>query len=108
MTITFQQWMQQGETLYQAALKEVQSLKAQLDEIQARLVSKQAEVKQMEQLLGKAPSEPARRLSATAIVPAPVITSAIMPQIIGEPDRQVSSPSNNANIARALTGKSVR
>src|SRR5947199_6471426 len=100
--------MQQGETLYQAALKEVQSLKVQLDEIQARLVSKQAEVNQMEQLLGKAAPEPARRLSATAIVPAPVITSAIIPHIIGEPDRQVSNPSNNANIARALTGKSVR
>ena len=107
MTISFQQWIQQGESLYQAAIKEMQSLQSELEEVQARLASKQTEVNQMAQLLGKAPPKAARSLLATAIVCAPIAPAAIPPVVAG-PDRQLPGTSNNVNIARALAGKSVR
>jgi hypothetical protein len=95
---TFQQWLAQGESIYQAALKEFHAIEAQLDEFEAKLVAKQAEVNQIAQILGKPVVEASRR-GTNAIVAAPVI-----PQIIEEVERTPTGGSN-ANIARALTGK---
>ena len=95
----FQEWLQQGESLYQAALKEYHSIEAQLEDLESKLVAKQAEVNQIAQVIGKPPVEGTRALS-TQIVAADIID---MPG-----DRQVGSPggiSSNASIARALTGK---
>ena len=106
MAANFQEWLQQGDALYQAALKEYHSIEAQLDDLEARLVAKQAEVNQIAQVIGKPPVEGSRRMGGNGgqIVPAEVID---MPgglsggSVVGE--RQPTS--SNASIARALTGK---
>jgi hypothetical protein len=92
----FQEWLQQGEALYQAALKEFHAIEAQLEDLETKLVAKQAEVNQIAQVIGKGPVEASRRMS-TELVPAAEVID--MPS-----DRQVSG-SSNASIARALTGK---
>ena len=99
MAGNFQEWLQQGDALYQAALKEYHSIEAQLDDLESKLVAKQAEVNQIAQVIGKAPVEGNRRLSAQ-LVAADVI------DVPG--DRQSGGGggvSSNASIARALTGK---
>ena len=95
MAGNFQEWLQQGEALYQAALKEYHSIEAQLDDLEARLVAKQAEVNQIAQVIGRPPVEGGRRMGGQ-LVPAA--------DIIDVPTER--QPSNsNASIARALTGK---
>lgn len=102
MPANFQEWLQQGDALYQAALKEYHSIEAQLDDLESKLVAKQAEVNQIAQVIGKPPVEGSRRPGGQ-IVAAEVLD---MPSgggggVVGE--RQPSS--SNASIARALTGK---
>ena len=89
MSKSFQDWLQEGEQLYQAAMKEYQEIEAQLDELEAKLAAKQAEVNQMAQVIGKPPVEGNRRLSA---------------QIVDHDRAPSSSPSI---IARALTGRQI-
>ena len=96
MSGNFQEWLQQGDALYQAALKEYHDLQAQLDDVESRIVAKQAEVNQIAQVIGKPPVEGARRLSTQLATAADIID---LPQ-----DRSPSAGSN-ASIARALTGK---
>ena len=100
MAGNFHEWLQQGDALYQAALKEYHSIESQLDDLEAKLVAKQAEVNQIAQVIGKPPVEGNRRLSAQ-LVAADII------DVPGVADRQPTGPggSSNASIARALTGK---
>jgi hypothetical protein len=91
MSKSFQEWINEGEQLYDAAFREYQSIESQLDELEKQLAAKQMEVNQIAQIIGKPPVEGNRRLSA---------------QII-EPDRQQQSASSPAAIARALTGRQV-
>ena len=93
----FQEWLQQGESLYQAALKEYHDMEAQLDDLESRLVAKQAEVNQIAQVIGKPPVEGTRRVSGQ-------IVSA---EVIDVPVERTGGPTagSNASIARALTGK---
>ena len=96
MAGNFQEWLNQGEALYQAALKDYHAIEAQLDDLESKLVAKQAEVNQIAQVIGKPPVEGTRRLSAQLVAA----------DVIDVPDR--SSPTgagSNASIARALTGK---
>ena len=90
MSTNFQEWLQQGDNLYQAALKEYHAIEAQLDELEAKLAAKQAEVNQIAQVIGKPAVESTRRIGGT--------------EIIDLPERGPSAGSN-ASIARALTGK---
>ena len=98
MAGNFQEWLQQGDALYQAALKDYHAIEAQLDELESRLVAKQAEVNQIAQVIGKPPVEGTRRHhgGGTQLVPAV--------DIIDAPERTPTAGSN-ASIARALTGK---
>ena len=102
MAGNFQEWLKQGEDLYQAALKDYHAIETQLDELESRLVAKQAEVNQIAQVIGKAPVEATRRHgqhgggSNTQLAPGV--------DIIDVPERGPSAGSN-ASIARALTGK---
>jgi hypothetical protein len=96
----FQEWLKQGEDLYQAALQDYHAIEAQLDELESKLVAKQAEVNQIAQVIGKAPVEGTRRHGGHGTqlaVPGGV-------DIIDVPERGPSAGSN-ASIARALTGK---
>ena len=89
MASTLQEWLSQGEMLYNAALKDFRALEAQLDELEAALAAKQAEVNQIAQVIGKPPIEGNRRLSAQLV----------------EEHGPNSVPNSPATIARALTGR---
>lgn len=104
MAGNFQEWLQQGDALYQAALKEYHAIESQLDDLEAKRVAKQAEVNQIAQVIGKPPVEDNRRLSAQ-LVAADIID---VPGAVGgggDRDRAAAGGSSNASIARALTGK---
>ena len=91
----FQEWLQQGERLYDNALHEYHEIERQLAELEGRLVEKQAEVNQIAQIIGKPMLEGNRRLSAQ-LVAAEVL------DVVAD---RAATPGSNANIARALTGK---
>ena len=100
VTMSFQQWLQHGEMLYQAAMQEHHALEAQLDELERRLAAKQTELNQIAAMMSKPPVEGARRVSAQIMTPPP------MPE---EADRTSNGAnSTSATIARALTGMVVR
>jgi hypothetical protein len=91
---SFQDWLQQGENLYNTALREYHDIEQQLTELEARLVEKQNEVNQIAQVIGKPLVEGNRRLSAQLV----------SAEVVDVPERTPTSGAN-ANIARALTGK---
>jgi hypothetical protein len=91
----FQEWLQQGEHLYNTALREYHDIERQLGELEARLAEKQNEVNQIAQIINKPLVEGSRRLAAQLVSTT---------EIIEAPER-VPAPGANANIARALTGK---
>lgn len=96
MANSFQEWLQQGENLYNDALRDFHDIERQLGELEARLSEKQNEVNQIAQVIGKPLVEGSRR-AAGQIIQAEVID---LPERVGAP-----TTSANANIARALTGK---
>ncbi len=91
MSKSLQEWLSEGEQLYNAALSEYQQIEAQLDELEAKLAAKKAEVNQIAQVVGKPPVESSRRLSAELI----------------EQHGPNSVPNSPATIARALTGRGL-
>jgi hypothetical protein len=91
VTKSLNDWLQEGESLYDAALAEYQQLEAQLDELEARLAAKRAEVNQIAQVVGKPAIENNRRLTA---------------QLVDDTGPQ-SVPNSPATIARALTGRQL-
>jgi len=97
----FQQWLQQGDSIYQTALKEFHAIEGQLDELEARLLAKQAEVNQIAAVLNK-PTVEATRKGVNGDGQSTAV--AAVPQIMDEIERSQPAPSN-ANIARALTGR---
>ena len=97
MASAFQEWLQQGENLYNAALREFHDIEQQISELEARLAEKQSEVNQIAQVIGKPTIEGNRRLSAQ-LVNAEVV------DLVPAAERP-HTPGSNANIARALTGK---
>ena len=92
MASSFQEWLQQGENLYNSALREYHDIERQLAELEGKLAEKQNEVNQVAQIIGKPLVEGNRRLSAQ------------LTEIVEVPERTPPTGSN-ANIARALTGK---
>jgi hypothetical protein len=88
---TLQDWLTEGEQLYNAALAEYQSIEAQLDELESKLAAKKAEVNQIAQVVGKPPVENNRRLTAQLV----------------EDHGPSSVPNSPATIARALTGRGL-
>jgi hypothetical protein len=87
VTKSFKDWISEGESLYNAALKEYQSIEQQLDDLEAKLAAKKAEVNQIAQVIGKPPVETNRRLTAQLV----------------EEHGPNSVPNSHATIARALT-----
>jgi ferritin-like metal-binding protein YciE len=92
---SFQEWLQQGENLYNSALRDYHDMEQQLVELESRLTEKQNEVNQIAQVIGKPIVEGNRRLSAQLV----------SAEVVDVPDRNHPPASSNANIARALTGK---
>ena len=91
MTKSFKDWISEGESLYNAALREYQSIEQQLDDLEAKLAAKKAEVNQIAQVIGKPPVETNRRLTAQLV----------------EEHGPNSVPNSPATIARALTGRGL-
>jgi hypothetical protein len=91
----FQEWLQQGEHLYNTSLREYHDIERQLAELEARLADKQNEVNQIAQIIGRPLIEGNRRLTAQLVSTTEIV----------ETHERVPSPGANANIARALTGK---
>jgi predicted nuclease with TOPRIM domain len=86
MTKNFRDWFTEGESIYTEAIKEYESLQAQIEELEARLESKREEVNQVAQMLGKPPVEGSRKVTAQLVEHQPP------PPVIG-------------SIARALSGR---
>ena len=92
MTKTLADWLSEGEQLYNAALADYQALETQLEELEAKLAAKKAEVNQIAQVVGKPPVETSgKRLTAELI----------------DPHTPNSVPNSPATIARALTGRGL-
>jgi hypothetical protein len=98
----FQDWLKQGEALYQAALKEFRDVETQLAELESRLVAKQAEVNQIAVVIGKPPVESSR---AHATAGGQLVATSGGVEILDAPSDRVPAVGSNASIARALTGK---
>ena len=96
MPNSFHEWLQQGEDLYNAAMRDYRDMEQQIGELEARLVDKQNEVNQIAQVIGKPLVEGGRRASAQLLAPAEVIEASA---------ERTGTTGSNANIARALTGK---
>ena len=102
----FQDWLKQGESLYQAALKEFHDYESQLAELESRLAAKQAEVNQIAQMIGKPAVESTRSANLHASnVGGQLATASGGVEIIDAPTDRVPPVGSNASIARALTGK---
>lgn len=90
---SFQDWLKEGDDLYNSALSQFQALEGQIEELEKQLADKKAELNQIAQVIGKPPVEGNRRVTA---------------QIV-EPERQggPNNPNSAAAIARAITGRSL-
>ena len=94
MALSFQQWLQHGEMLYQAALQEFQSLEAQMNDLEQRLAAKQTELNHLVQMMSKPPVESKRNPSPLGAAP-----------VSGDADRLVPPGAPNG---RPLPGRVVR
>jgi len=89
---SLQDWLSEGEQLYNAAMHEFQQLETQLEELETKLAAKKAEVNQIAQVVGKPPVESTRKVLTAELV---------------EPHGPNSVPNSPATIARALTGRGL-
>jgi hypothetical protein len=99
---SFQDWLKEGEMLYDGALSEYRRIEAQLDELEKQLASKQAEVNQIAAIIGKEPVEGNRRLTAQIVEPS--MGGMGGP---GGGGGGTASPNSAAAIARAITGRGL-
>jgi len=88
---SFKDWLQEGESIYETALREYQSIEAQLEELETKLSEKREEVNAMASVIGKPPVESSRR-------PAVQIVDSHGPGSI---------PASRNTIAKALTGRGL-
>ena len=112
MLKTLQEWLQEGEQLYDAALNDYRNLESQLEDLEQRLAAKLHEVNQIAQMMGKPAMEPAKRFSAQ-IIEAPAgngaAANSTLPAAPGTHahDDRNHAPSSPSFIARALTGRNL-
>lgn len=97
MSKSFQDWLREGEMLYDGALSEYRRIEGQLDELEKQLAAKQAEVNQIAAIIGKEPVEGNRRLTAQIVEPN-------YPPSGGNSN---NAPNSAAAIARAITGRGM-
>jgi hypothetical protein len=86
-------WLTEGEELYSAALREYQTLEAQLQELEAQLSAKKEELNQIATVIGKPPMNDVRKPAATV-------------QII-DSHPATPPPASRSTIAKALTGRGI-
>jgi hypothetical protein len=86
---SIKEWLQEGEGIYESAMREYQELEAQIFDLEQRLAAKREEVNMIAEKLGKTPVESSKRLSAEIVER-------------GQNNSVANSPST---IAKALTGR---
>ena len=91
MAKSIDEWMREGDALYEAALKEFEEMDAQLQLLEKQLAQKQDEVNQIAQIVGKPLVEGNRRLTAQLI----------------DDHGPLSVPNSSSTIARALSGRNL-
>lgn len=91
MTKDIEQWLGQGEEIYNKLLGEYREIETQIEDLERQLAQKQSEINQVAAIVGKAPMENALRVTASQVVS-------------GEVMEDYGSASAN-NIARALNGR---
>ncbi len=84
-----QQWVQEGEEIYNHMLGEHRQIESQIEELEQKLVEKQTEVNRLAAMICKPPIESNRRVTA---------------QLVNSEVVDYSSGSMN-NIAKALNGR---
>jgi len=89
---SLQEWLTEGEALYNAAMSDYQHLEAQLEELETKLAAKKTELNQIAQVIGKPPVESSRKVLTAELVDA---------------HGPNSVPNSPATIARALTGRGL-
>jgi len=88
---SFKDWLAEGDSLYQQALREYQELEAQILDMEKRLAIKKDELNQIASVVGKQSPEPVRRGQVELI-----------------DNHGIGSVANTpATIARALTGRGL-
>jgi len=88
---TIAEWIQEGEELYEAALKEFEDLDARYRELEKQVAQKQDEVNQIAQVIGKPLVEGSRRVTAQLV----------------DDHGPLSVPNSSTTIARALSGRNI-
>ncbi len=91
---SFQDWLKEGEDLYNGAMSEYKALEQQLAELQEKLAAKKMEVNQIAHVIGQSPIETpavAKDESAVEVV-----------------EHGHAAPYTRNTIARALTGQPIR
>jgi len=89
---SFKDWLSEGQGIYEAALKEFQTLEAQLEELEVQLAQKKDEVNAIAAVIGKPPVEGNNRRPAVEIV---------------DGHGPGSIPTSRNTIAKALTGRGL-
>jgi hypothetical protein len=85
------EWLREGEALYEQFLREYHDLEARLVDTEKQIASKQDEVNQIAQIIGKPMVEGNRRLTAQLV----------------DDHGPMSIPNSPSVIARALTGRNL-
>jgi len=88
---SFKQWLEEGEELYNEALKEYQHLEEQLEQLEQKLAEKKEELDQIARVIGKPPVESRRRAGVQVV----------------EAAAPGSIPASRNTIAKALTGRGL-
>jgi seryl-tRNA synthetase len=84
-------WIQEGEELYESALKQFEEMDTRLRQLEKQLAQKQDEVNQIAQVIGKPLVEGNRRLTAQLV----------------DDHGPLSVPNSSTTIARALSGRNI-
>jgi hypothetical protein len=96
---SFQDWLKEGQMLYDGALAEYRQIEGQLDDLEKQLAGKQAEVNQIAAIIGKEPVEGNRRLTAQIVEPNHINSNS--------GNSGGGGANSAAAIARAITGRGL-
>lgn len=91
MAKSIAEWIQEGEELYESALKQFEEMDTRLRQLEKQLAQKQDEVNQIAQVIGKPLVEGNRRLTAQLV----------------DDHGPLSVPNSSTTIARALSGRNI-
>lgn len=101
MAKSLQEWLQEGQELYDAAIAEYRRLEEQSQEIQQKLAAKRSEVNQISRMIGKPSIDESPHTHGGASAVANGVD-------VIDPNSPNSAPYTRNTIARALTGQPIR